>query len=153
MSKKGIPFEQIFIEQAFSYSVEDNVENTDKMLRSLKGLLVQKKIGEKIGEKTLNEYLGYLDTVEHQPIDAVDKDIYSICDWLRSGIDEIILWNNQKPGRILKIKKVKEDMRYILNELNSMTGELSDILDMRPTFTTSKKFSWPAQQGGNQDEA
>jgi len=148
---KRVPFEQVFLEQAFTYSTMDSVENVDKMLRALKGLLVQKHTRDMLGNDT-DLYLRKLGEWEKQPLNGIDKDVYSICDWLRDGVDEIVLWRDGKPVKRIKLRRVRGGLRLLLDELNMMAGDLCDVMDIKPFAFTSKKFNW-FQRGGDKDVA
>lgn len=152
--QRRVPFEQVFLEQAFTYSTMDSVENVDKMLRALKGLLVQKHTREILEDKEVNAdvYLEQLAVWERQPLEGIDKDVYSICEWLRNGVDEIVLWRDGRPVNRIKLRKVRGGLRLLLDELNTMAGELCDVMDIKPFALTSKKFTW-FQRGGVKDVA
>lgn len=150
VTKRG-SFEQVFLEQAFTYSTMDSVENTDKMLRALKGLLVQKHTREVLGDDT-DVYLERLAEWERKPLAGVNKDVYSVCDWLREGVDELVLWNDGKPVKKVKVRLIRGEIRLLLDELNIMAGELCDVMNIKPLSLSSKKFSW-FQRRGEQDVA
>jgi len=144
-SQKGQVFEQGFLTEAFQYSMEDKVEECDKMLRALRGLLVQKKVEKRFKDR-IDGISKQLDGIELRPIPSVEADIYRVCSLLRAGTDELVLWDGGKPFRTMKRRELQAEMRTAMNELNKIAGELSDILEIAPLDLGKKKFGWLQKQ-------
>lgn len=132
------------LEKAFIYSVEDSLENTDKLIRCLKGALVQKIVRNKLKED-VKKHTARLEQIEKKPVPGIDKDIYGICNLLRLGTNEVQLWKNEKPAGKMTKTEIKKKLREIMNELNDMGGQLCDALEIQ-TFdlATARSFDYPA---------
>lgn len=142
---KSKPFEQAFLEKAFTVSVESDTSNCDIMLRSLKSLLVQKGVRQKMqaGEKTAEDYLIELRDYESRPCSNVQADIYQVCGWLKRGVSRVIIWKAGIPGNSVLAVELKADMQDILDRLTLITGDLCEILDVQIVLLGTKQFTYP----------
>jgi len=150
--KKKNQFEQAFLEKAFQYSMDDDLASTAKMLRTLKGLLVQTRVkstlAQKEGSKTAEEYLKELEAMETQPLEGVQADIYTVCSWIGRGVDRAIVWKHGLPFAAVEYPAMLRAMRDIEDRLNIMNGELCNVLDIQLIITGTKKFGWPEKELG-----
>lgn len=158
--KKKNQFEQAFLEQAFQYSMDDDLASTSKMLRTLKCLLVQTKVSkilsQKEGSKTAEEYLEELEEMETRPLPGVKVDIYTVCAWIGRSIDRAIIWKDKLPYATIEYSAMLRAMRSIEDRLNIMNGELCNVLDVQLMLGGSRKFAWPGKElseGGKRHRA
>jgi len=144
-SKKPKPFEQAFLEKAFTVSVEGDIANCDIMLRSLKSLLVQKGVRNKLleSDKPTDMYLEELKGYESRPCPKVKANIYDVCGWLRRDVSRIVIWQDGIPSELVLAVEIKEDMRGILDDLTLITGDLCEILDVQLVLLGKKSFDFP----------
>lgn len=155
--KKG-QFEQAFLESAFQYSMDDDLASTGRMLRSLKGLLVQTKVRTLLKQKSKKDAETYLAELEHyetHPLPGVRADIYTVCAWVGRGLDRVVVWKDGLPYGAVEYPAMLSAVREIEDSLNVMAGELCEILDVQLMFTGKKQFAWPEgpSEGGMRQRA
>lgn len=135
--RKPISFEQAFLAKAFTHSLNDEVENTDQVIRALKGVLVQKKTREKF--ENTEEMMARLNELEEHPLPGVKKDIYGVCKWLRTETDHVVIWHDGLPVKRIGSTEIRAEMRGIMDELNEIGGYLCEVLEI-PMFDMEAMF-------------
>ena len=152
-SKKTVSFEQVFLEQAFQYSMDDDLGSTGKMLRSLKGLLVQTKVQRLLAKSRTSphkasEYIAELEEFERHPLKGVMADIYKVCLWIEQGKARVVVWVNDLPIRSISKKELWVCMTAIEDRLNVIAGELCEVLniDIFDFGSVNRKAAWVSKR-------
>lgn len=153
--QQGAKFEQVFLERAFECSMDDDLASTGRMLRALKGLLVQTKVKKTVDQSkdsphNTREYLDELAKLEAKPIKGIDADIHQVCRWIALGKSRVILWDahKRKPVKALSGSGMVLAMRDIEDRLNVIAGELCEVLNVEVlNIGGVKQVGWPKARG------
>ena len=134
-NKQITPAEQ-YLQDAFTVSREDRLEDADKMLRSLHAALLQPSVRKVAGDPQTRGWLKRLHTIEHIPTRAIpaELDIYDLCAIHRvSQKAHVIRFKacNSSEGIKVKPNRLRKELRKMVDDLGVICGEVGDATGLQ----------------------